>query len=196
MNTNNRLATLLTLAARSFAAHPSNIAQQANSALIRATTLPVTKSAHSVKQCRALQQTYQQHISELNKEIELMENQLHWNDTTATSKAAEIQQHLAYTELIGPAGMIEYNGFRVGLLLQAMNAEYPNHKHAAEELYLVVSGNALWSQSNSTPTLRKPGEFIHHTSWEAHSMKTTSEPLLSLWCWSGDISYESYKMLQ
>jgi len=49
---------------------------------------------------------------------------------------------------------------RVGLFFQSQNTDYPNHRHAAEELYLVVSGNALWSnESDTTPREKPPGEF-------------------------------------
>lgn len=191
----NSLSSLLTCAARAFVNHNSQIGSDAHAALIAASTLPVVKEAHSVDQCKTLEVAYRQNDNPLNKEIERLEHQLHWSDTGAVMKPDNIQRHLAFTELVGPNGMINNDHCKVGLLFQSKNALYPNHRHAAEELYLVVSGTALWSQSNSELAPRSPGEFIHHVSWQPHAMKTTNEPLLTMWCWTGDISYDSYEML-
>ncbi len=191
----NHLASLLIKAACAFAAHPSQIGIHASTVLRNATTKVVGKPQHTVEQCSVLPLIFQQYQSDLLTEIEQVNQYLHWSDTGATVKAPDVQQHLAYVELVGPAGMIADEHCKVGLLLQKPNAVYPNHKHAAEELYLVVSGKAMWSQSGNVPTERLPGEFIHHASWEPHAMNTNEEPMLSFWCWTGDIRFDQYEMI-
>jgi len=195
MGSHNSLAPILTVAAKAYANHDSIIGSVASNALSTACTMPIVKTPHMVKQCKALQTAYRQHNSELNSAIELLESTLHWNDTGATHKGAAVQQNLAFVELVGPTGMTLNDKCRIGLLLQNEHALYPNHKHAAEELYLVISGTGQWSKSNAKPINRLPGEFIHHESWEPHSMTTTDEPTLSIWCWTGSIDYDTYAMV-
>jgi dimethylpropiothetin dethiomethylase len=91
--------------------------------------------------------------------------------------------------------MFRHADCRVGLFLQGRHTAYPVHRHAAEELYLVLSGTACWQRGSQTPGLLVPGTFIHHASWEAHAMTTVDDPLLAIWCWTGEIGFEHYEIL-
>ena len=55
----------------------------------------------------------------------------------------------AVVELIGPDGLGVSDTIRSGLYLQASGCLYPPHSHAAEEFYLVLSGDALWQRSTA-----------------------------------------------
>jgi len=118
---------------------------------------------------------------------------IHWADTGGAAKPDAIQRRLAFAELIGPGGMIRNIHCRVGLFLQRAHTMYPAHKHAAEELFLVLSGTAYWKKESADAQWHEPGTFIHHSSWESHAMTTKSEPLLTVWCWTGNISFDAYK---
>ncbi|MAE99105.1 MAG: hypothetical protein CME00_03080 [Geminicoccus sp.] len=41
---------------------------------------------------------------------------------------------------------------------------------------------------------RPAGSFILHGSREDHATRSEAEPILALWSWTGDISFESYSM--
>lgn len=191
----NSISSLLVCAAESFSGHKSQIGTEACKSLLAASTMPIMKSSFSVDQCKALQIAYKQHISPLSEAIKHMETRLHWNDKGAAEKGDQIQKNLAFVELLGPTGMTLNDHCRVGLFLQNAKSEYPIHRHAAEELYLVVSGTALWSQSESALTPKPPGSFIHHASWEPHGTTTTSEPMLAVWCWTGNIDFDTYEII-
>ncbi|MFT5894528.1 MAG: hypothetical protein ACI8VW_001399 [bacterium] len=120
---------------------------------------------------------------------------LPWTRTKTIAKENPKLSTLAAVELIGPNGVATNEKLRLGLLLQPACTHYPRHRHAAEELYLVLSGTALWGQGKAEPTPRQPGSFCHHASWEWHEMVTAEEPLLSLWCWTGDIRFDQYQFL-
>ena len=83
---------------------------------------------------------------------------------------------------------------RFGLLLQDPNIIYAKHQHAAEELYLVLSGIASWSVDDEEAKEKDEGEFIHHAENQPHQMNTNHDPLLAIWAWLGDIGAESYSI--
>lgn len=103
-----------------------------------------------------------------------------------------IGSRISFVELLGPDGMVFNGNCRLGLLLQMPDLRYPGHAHAAEEIYLVLSGTADWQINDSDPTPRPPGAVIYHPSGQRHAMNTRNEPLLAIWGWTGDIGFDSY----
>ena len=143
-----------------------------------------------------LEEVLSQHPSSETSLLKEVAHTLPWTATKTIAKENPKLAQLAAVELIGPTGVIKNEELRVGLLLQPKHTSYPNHQHAAEELYLILSGTALWGQNNRAPAAYAPGTFRHHMSWEWHEMITTYEPLLSLWCWTGDIRFDQYQIKQ
>ena len=82
----------------------------------------------------------------------------------------------------------------MGLFLVDPSTYYPPHAHSAEELYLPLSGTALYSVGDKPPREQPPGAFMRHKPWEAHTMWTGDEPVLILWAWMGDIGF-NYEVL-
>jgi len=162
--------------------HQSDISRLIRQQLNLASTGSIEKSPNSLPQCEALTTAFAQASNPLLTHLETIKETLHWADSGGA-------------ELVGPSGMVVNNHVRVGLFFQNSDVNYPNHHHAAEELYLVISGEAKWSKaSEPAATLKQPLNFIHHKSWEMHAMQTQSEPLLALWCWAGNIDFSQYKM--
>jgi quercetin dioxygenase-like cupin family protein len=92
-----------------------------------------------------------------------------------------------YVEWVGPGRAIDNTAIRVGILMLGPSTEYPGHCHPAEEVYHVVSGHALWSKGSAPWRKEPPGTAIHHAPHIPHATKTLADPLLALYCWSGDI---------
>jgi mannose-6-phosphate isomerase-like protein (cupin superfamily) len=101
----------------------------------------------------------------------------------APDRAARI----AFAELIGPRGPLAAPDCRIGFTLMAAGTFYPLHAHPAEELYLVLSGAALW-MAPPAQRVAPPGGLILHPSNQPHAMRTDQQPLLALYGWSGDIN--------
>ena len=55
-----------------------------------------------------------------------------------------VAKHLAVCEIIGPTGQITHDNIRAGLFFQDADILYPRRSHAAEEIYLPLSGLAAW----------------------------------------------------
>ena len=60
----------------------------------------------------------------------------------------EFLKNYAWCEILGPEGL--RSGLRIacGFLLLGPHTLYPRHRHAAEEIYLPLSGTAQWQQGD------------------------------------------------
>ena len=105
-----------------------------------------------------------------------------------------ITGHMAVCEIIGPTGQIKHETVRAGLLFQAPNITYPRHSHAAEEIYLSLSGPAEWQVDEDAWRHLFAGDFTHHLPYQPHAIRTGTIPLLAAWGWTGDIGAESYEI--
>jgi quercetin dioxygenase-like cupin family protein len=83
--------------------------------------------------------------------------------------------------------LVRHDGLAVGLLLLGPDNEYPRHEHPAEEIYLPLSGAALWQRGAAPWQKISPGTPIHHPSDLPHATRTGAAPLLALYLWRGAI---------
>jgi mannose-6-phosphate isomerase-like protein (cupin superfamily) len=118
---------------------------------------------------------------------------LAWGQTySAADLSAGFLDRYGWSELIGLRGSIASDRIACGVLLLGPGIEYPPHSHAAEEIYLPLSGTALWLRGGEDWRQRRPGELIHHPSGIPHGMRTGVEPLLALYLWrGGDLAEKS-----
>ena len=120
-------------------------------------------------------------------------HQLHWMQSyTADDFGQHFVDNYAHVELIGTKGHFSSNEIAAGIVQYGSNIDYPNHWHVAEEIYIPLTGNGLWSSDNEPFRKRKAGEFIFHESNMAHAIKTEDTPMLALWVWrGGDLAQKS-----
>lgn len=107
---------------------------------------------------------------------------------TAQRMGADFVDRYGYVELVGPDRAFESRTLLVGFLLLGPHTLYPDHDHAAEEVYHVVSGRASWRRGDAPWRTELPGAVIHHAPHVPHAMRTGHEPLLALYCWMGDVA--------
>ena len=111
---------------------------------------------------------------------------LEWRQTyTAKEVGVEFLQNYAWCEILGPKARQPSLRIACGFLLLGPDTLYPRHRHAAEEIYLPLSGTAHWQQGDGNWRRRAPGALIHHLSEEPHAMRTADAPLLALYLWRG-----------
>ena len=108
--------------------------------------------------------------------------------------SGNITKHLAVCEIIGPDGQISHEEIRAGVLYQAANVTYPSHNHAAEEVYLALTGPQEWQKDNGAWCEGSSGDFIHHLPYQPHAIRTATTPLLALWVWTGNIDGGTYRI--
>jgi len=107
---------------------------------------------------------------------------------TAQRMGSDFVDRYGYVELVGPERAFESRRLLVGFLLLGPHTLYPDHSHAAEEVYYVVSGRAFWRRGDGPWRTEPPGAVIHHAPYVPHAMRTGHEPLLALYCWMGDVA--------
>ena len=117
-----------------------------------------------------------------------------WTYGTGKEMPACFVGRYGYCEIVGPGCPIPSEVIAFGAYLQFPDTWYPRHSHAAEELYFVLSGTALWSRDGVDDVAAPPGTLIRHASFERHATRTGPEPLLAFWIWMGDLDFASYEI--
>ena len=188
------LSNFLATAGKKFQTHPSDIAKAIYQALVSdliARQSPVVEAAPVDV---SLSNFLQDGKSDLISLLLQCSDVLSWREAGFGRLPEEFSKRIVASEIIGPKDIIDNPSMRVGLLLQLDHVAYPKHWHSAEELYLVLLGEAHWSVDDGSPEVRFPETFVHHRSNQPHSMTTIDEPLLAMWGWTGDIDGQSYSV--
>ncbi len=109
-----------------------------------------------------------------------------WRQTYKPGEiGADFLDNYGWTELVGPRGLRRSERMACGILLLGPHTNYPRHRHPAEELYLPLSGTALWQRGDEEWREMPPGSVVHHRSDEPHAMRCLAQPLLALYLWCG-----------
>ena len=113
-------------------------------------------------------------------------NQLTWGQTySAQDFGAGFLEKYGWTEFIGLRGPIASERLACGVLFLGPQLEYSRHSHAAEEIYVPLTGQTLWQCGDQDWACRPPGLPIYHASGVPHAMRTESAPLLAIYLWRG-----------
>ena len=188
------LSNFLTAAGKKFQTHPSDIAQEIYQALVSDLKPRQSPLVEAAPVDVSLSNFLQDGKSDLISLLLQCSDVLSWREAGFGRLPEECSKRIFASEIIGPKGIIDNPSMRVGLLLQLDHVAYPKHWHSAEELYLVLLGEAYWSVDDGSPELRSPENFVHHKSNQPHSMITIDKPLLAMWGWTGDIDGQSYSV--
>ncbi|MFT3691312.1 dimethylsulfonioproprionate lyase family protein [Paenirhodobacter sp.] len=103
-------------------------------------------------------------------------------DTTASANFAD---NHANAMLLGPGGIEERRDIWIGLSLLAPHTRYPDHRHAPEETYLVLSPGQFRRNGSDWFEPGIGGSFFVPPH-AVHAMRSGDVPLLALWAlWAG-----------
>lgn len=120
---------------------------------------------------------------------------LPWQDSPAASlQPTSLRAIKSIVTLLGPDAPIPSDSLLFGLFYQGPDSYYPLHAHEAAETYTLLSGSVRW-QAGDRRFLLSPGEAVHHPPNLPHAMRAGPDGFLAIWRWSGDISFDSYRML-
>ena len=135
------------------------------------------------------------HRSDAHQVCELiMETQFDWAPPQTSQDPLYVSHShpKAHVELLGPDGIIPSKKVRLGLYGILPNAEYGVRTHKAEEVFIMLAGEALWKRGDRPYEMHGPGERSHHPSMLPHATKTGTSAFMSVYTWVGDLSTESY----
>ena len=120
---------------------------------------------------------------------------LPWTDSPAASlQPTSLRAIKSIVTLLGPDAPIASQSLLFGLFYQAPGSYYPLHAHNAAETYTILAGRADWQAGDRRFPLTA-GEAIHHPPDLPHAMRGGPDGFLAMWRWSGDIGFDSYRML-
>ena len=112
-----------------------------------------------------------------------------------TSSDPLYRQHSApkvHVELIGPDGVVPSQTVRLGLYGILPHADYGLRTHPAEEIFVMLAGEADWKRADAPYLAHGPGERSYHPSMMPHATRTRASAFMSLYVWVGDVSTERY----
>ena len=119
---------------------------------------------------------------------------LHWAppQTSDDPKYVEHSFPKVHVELLGPDGLAISDKVRLGLYGMLPNSEYGIRTHPAEEVFVMLAGEADWKRDQSEYELHKPGERSYHPSMMPHANRTRNKAFMSVYVWAGDLSTKNY----
>ena len=88
-------------------------------------------------------------------------------------------------ELVGPSGHFRAQGMRAFIAYWGPGLDYGWHLHEAEELYVILAGEALFEADGLPSAILRPGDTRLHTSNLPHRMTTQASGILTLVLWRG-----------
>lgn len=190
----SRLNAFMVAASKRLEHDESAIAQSVSRALAIENVTPPILPPAKMPACAVLPKMLGDPLDELDRRLAACAADLHWRSAGFGKLPDDARHQLAVAELIGPDGMFHNQDIRIGLLIQREEFHYPWHRHAAQEVYLVLKGTALWAVDDMRPSPRAPGSIILHASHQPHTMMTLKDPICALWGWVGDIAGSSYSV--
>ena len=88
----------------------------------------------------------------------------------------------ANATIVGSAPALETrDDIAIGASLLAPNVRYPDHSHAPEEIYLLLTPGRFQHGESDWMALA-PGETLHNEPRIKHAMASDDGPLLAFWC--------------
>ena len=97
-----------------------------------------------------------------------------------------------FVELVGKYGPFVSDSIRCGIGVWGPHITYPIHKHQAEEIYLIMSGSAMFKVGGQPETLQIPEDVVFVESMTPHGFRTLDNPMVLFYLWqAGDLREKS-----
>ena len=100
-------------------------------------------------------------------------------DTSGTSSGNFEDGH-ANAMIVGPGALEERSDAWIGVTLMAPGVRYPDHDHAPEEVYLVLSDGEFQHGTSEWFSPGLGGSFYNPAGIK-HAMRSTNAPLFAFW---------------
>ena len=127
-------------------------------------------------------ETQHQSLHRLVERFKAIEPRLEWRRRTNYDSSASdnfVDGH-ANSMIIGPAGLEDRRDIWFGVTLMAPNVRYPDHDHAPEEVYLVLSEGEFRQGEGAWFSPGIGGSFYNKPAIR-HAMRSVDTPLFAFW---------------
>jgi len=103
---------------------------------------------------------------------------------TEENVGRKLLDNYAYACLSGPDCLQPCEAPLGGFILLGPNLEYPDHRHAPREVYLVLTPGTHWRLDGGDDWFEvAPGDLIVHEPWQVHATRTGAHPFLAFVAW-------------
>ena len=111
-----------------------------------------------------------------------IEPNLEWRQRTRCdgTESANFADGHANAMIIGPGGLEERNDLWIGVTLMVPHVRYPDHDHAPEEVYLVLSKGEFQQGEGEWFSPGIGGSFYNEPGIK-HAMRSVETPFLAFW---------------
>jgi len=111
----------------------------------------------------------------------------HWRATYKdTDIGDDFLDRFGCYAIIGPEGPFASDEIRLWMVYMPAQLDYTWHHHPAEEIYLVVSGQAVFRRNGAPDKMLGESQTSFHESNQSHAMTTTDAPVLCLVAWRNE----------
>lgn len=113
-----------------------------------------------------------------------------WRETYRGSNIGDdFVDRFGVFQLIGPsAAPFRATHMRSFISWTPPGMHYTWHHHPAEELYVVLAGEAEFAVHGKGAKILRPGDSIFHETMQPHSVVNHDQPVLSYVLWRGDLN--------
>ncbi len=112
---------------------------------------------------------------------------VHWRETyRGTDIGRDFMDRFACYCIIGENAPFTSEAIRLFMVYMPAGLYYPWHHHPAEEIYMVISGNAVFRRQGHPDTQLFERDTSFHESNQPHAMETGTDPVLCLVAWRAD----------
>lgn len=172
---------------------PVPIEQQARAALIEAAPAAMPVQVHGTPLPDGIADVMQEASAHPACRT-ILHTPLPWAppQTSADPKYVAHSTPKSHVELLGPEGLVKSDKVRLGLYGYTPQAEYGIRTHPAEEVFIMMAGQAWWKRGDAPYALHGPGERSYHPSMLPHATRTTDWSFMSAYVWCGDLSTQNY----
>lgn len=91
--------------------------------------------------------------------------------------------------IIGEGGPYSSAALRAWIVYMPPHLYYPWHEHQAAELYLIISGSAVFRKEGSADVTLRSGDTVFHGRNQPHATETGADPVLCLVLWRDDFEH-------
>ena len=107
-----------------------------------------------------------------------------------TSIGQDFMDRFGNYNIIGEGGAFQSRQLWAWVVYMPPNLHYPWHHHPAEEIYLVLAGEAEFMKAGEPNMQLGPGDTSFHASNQPHAMETGDHPVMCLVVWRNDFDVE------
>ena len=127
-------------------------------------------------------------FSDLQEQIIASAPLMKWRQIYGDNQQNRFMDRLGCYAIVGEGGPFASAEMRLFVIYMPSNLYYPWHIHPAEELYLVVSGQAVFKREGCSDESLTEGQSMFHESNQPHAIETFDTPMLSLVAWRNHLN--------